>query len=199
MLYRLQPIPCLGQIASPGNGAVIAQQHGVIILRVGRDGIRYALRSGQFIMHAGNHAQIDQRFRIDRLIQRQPCDGEGCAQRRVRVAHRLRARIFLIDADVHLYFAGRAGFSRTQHRAVHAHLHQHVLRHKALGNAGGRGPDRVLGNPTADVAIVGGDEVLFIHPAANFDNLPARLGVRWILRCVYQLISPLSMQPSVTV
>src|SRR5699024_5277987 len=84
------------------------------------------------------------------------------------------------DAQMHLYFAGRAALPLGEHRAIQAHLDHHVLRHEALGHARGGGPDDVVIHLAADIAIVGGHKVLLIHPAADLHNQLFRLVIRWI-------------------
>jgi hypothetical protein len=86
--------------------------------------------------------------------------------------------ILLIDAKVHFHLAGRAPLALAQNRSVQPELDHFVLAHETLGNARGGRPEDVVVHLAADVAVVGGDEVLLIHPPADFnDQLPASSSV----------------------
>ena len=181
MLRGFQPVPGLRQAAAPGHRAVVGQQQGVVIPAVGGDGVRNPLGAWGLIVHAGHGSQIYEGLRIDRQIQAHPRDGKAGADRRMRVAHRLRLRVLLIDAQMHLHLAGGAPVPLGNHRPVQPHLHHHVLRHEALADPRRRGPENIVVHLDRDVPVVGRHEVLVIHAAPDLHDHPFRFFVRRIL------------------
>ena len=189
MLGRFQPIPSFHQILAPCQRTVVGKQQRVVILTIGCDAVGDALRAGGFVVHTGHRTQIDQRLGIDGAIQTHAGDGEGCADGRMGVAHAANLGVFIVDAQMHLDLAGRAALALGDHRAVQPELDEHVLRHKALGYTGGRGPDGVFIHLAANIAVVGGNEVLCIHSAADFNDQFFCLGVRGVASVFHKFVT----------
>ena len=82
----------------------------------------------------------------------------------------LHLRIFPVDAQVHTNLAGGLPLTAKQ-VAVQIDLHEHFLGHKSLGNAGRGRPQLRFAYAAADVAVIGSDKALFVHPPSNFKNL----------------------------
>ena len=128
-------------------------------------------------MNAGNRAQVDQRLRIDGPVQAHACNRERSGNRRMRVADRHDVLSFIIYAQVHLRLAGRPFVPLADDGSVQPHLDHFVLGHEAFGDAGGRGPDRILVHLAGDIPVVGRHKILHIHAPSDLHNQFFGLGI----------------------
>ena len=84
--------------------------------------------------------------------------------------------VLLVNTKVHLRLGGGLA-GACQDVPVQVQLHQHVLGHEALGDAGGGDPEGVLAHADGEVAVVGGHQPPLIDPETGLDDLGLGLGV----------------------
>ena len=170
VLDRLHPVVGGEEIAGHRQRAVVGQQQPVVRLDVRANRRRQFRRRGRGVLGNRNAAQRRDHLGEHGAGERHAGHREAGGGRRMGVHHGPHVGSLVVDLEVHLQL-GR-GIARPRHLApVEVGDDHHVGGHEPLRDALRGGQDAVVGQPHADVAVVGGDEAL-----------DARAGVR-LRRC----------------
>ena len=155
-----------------GERAVVRQENGVKILEVFRNGVRNFVRGRRAVFGDGNAAESDDRFRHNRLGERNSRNRKGSSVHRVRVHDRVDVRPLLIDTHVHLDLRRRLkSLVRLQNIAVFVNFADEFRSHETLADARRGAEKLMLVQFDRDVAVVRRNHAAVVNTFADVANL----------------------------
>jgi len=170
MLDGLHPVVRFVNGATQCQRAMILEQECVVAAEIGAEGFRHLQRAGRAVGRQRHRSQAHHDFGQHAVRQRQAGHRMRRAVGRVCVEDGADLRTLVVDQQVHLNFR-RGPDVALQEASLAIYADNHVRRQESLALPGGGGQDFGVGDPDADVAVVGGHPAPQPAAAPHFDDV----------------------------